>query len=232
MKTRTKLKQHGISSHLMLVLLAMLIASCQSGIKEQNLSELKTKNAEMLIQLVAQQSEIHLQQTRTDSLQTIINDLDDQVAKMSDQAPGHSEDEKSIRQMVNHMHVSWKELVSTKDPQQILDYFMPIFTAMQIDIDAENRAHMAAYTDLDYPKHLEEIISREDFSVEFGDVSFLDVSIKNREFFNVAYKCQMRQYQKDVLSETTTVMVTITGRRITNSWKIANYSLVTFDYAE
>ena len=154
------------------------------------------------------------------------------MAKTSDQAPVLSEDETAIRQMVNKMHVSWKELISTQDPQEILDYFMPIFTASQIDIDLENKAHMVAYTDLDYPKYLKEIISRKDFSVEFGNVSFLDVSIKNREYFNVAYKCQMRQYNKDVLTETTTVMVTMTGRRITDSWKIANYSLVTFDYAE
>ena len=67
----------------------------------------------------------------------------------------------------------------------------------QIDIDVENQGHVAGYTHEDYKLYLEEIASRKRFSVEFGDVSFLDIEVKDREFFNVAYKCLLRTYNKD-----------------------------------
>ena len=186
----------------------------------------------MLKQMLALQSKVHLQQSDIDSLQTIINKLDQQVANISVRAPAPGEDEKAIRKMVLNMHTSWKGLVNTGEPQEILQYFMPMFMANRINIGTANKGRVAAYTDLDYLKFLEEIIAREDFGVEFGDVTFLDIAIKDREFFNVAYKCRLREYKKHVLFETSIVMVTITGRKINDNWKIANYSVVSFEYSE
>jgi len=215
-----------------LVFISIILFSCQPGVKEEELSDLKTKNAELVRQSMALQSEIHLQQTDIDSLMTVINGLEQQLKRSNNSTMELSADERALRQLVSDMHISWKELVNTKDPQLILDYFLPRFMANQIDIDTQNKGHVAAYTELDYNNFLDEITSRRRYSVEFGDVTFLDVTVKDREFFNVAYKCRMREYKDDVLAETSEVMVTITGRKITDSWKIANFSVVSFEYAE
>ncbi|MDX2429797.1 MAG: hypothetical protein QNK35_02620 [Bacteroides sp.] len=215
-----------------LAIISMALLSCQPGIKEQELSDLKSKNIELIQQMVTQQSEIHLQQRAMDSLETEINHLEQQVAGLSSKAPEPDSDELEIRQLVERMHVSWKKLAPSKDPDEILQYFMPMFMASQIDINDQAKGGVAAYTDLDYGKFLEEIISRKKFSVEFGDVTFLDVSVKDGEYFNLAYKCQMRQYNDDALSESSSVMVTITGRKVVDAWKIANYSVVSFEYRE
>jgi hypothetical protein len=216
----------------MLLLASLLLYSCQPGIKERELDELKTKNAELVRQSMSLQSEIHLQQTAIDSLNTVINELEQKLASGSTHTRELSADEKELRQLVHNMHTSWKDLVTSRDPQVILDYFLPRFMANQIDIDSQNKGHVAAYTELDYKNFLDEITSRRRYSVEFGDVDFLDVTVKDGEFFNVAYKCRMREYKKDVLAETSTVMVTMTGRKLPDTWKIANFSVVSFEYSE
>ena len=213
-------------------ILSMALLSCQPGIDERELSDLKTKNAELVRQSMLLKSEIHLQQISIDSLSTYINRLEEQMAKAVNKVPVLSADEQAIRQMVASMHVSWKELPELKDPQQILNYFLPQFMTNQIDIDVENQGHVAGYTHEDYNLYLEEIASRKRFSIEFGDVSFLDIEVKDREFFNVAYKCLLRTYNKDELEDSSSVIVTITGRRTEGEWKIANYSVVTFSYKD
>lgn len=232
MTTKHHTSLPGKSSLTLLLILALFLGACQPGIKEREIADLKTKNAEMLKQMLVLQSKTHLQQTEIDSLLTIINKLEQQVANMSGRAPAPGEDEQAIRKMVHNMHTSWKELVITREPQEILQYFMPMFMANRINIGTANKGRVAAYTDLDYHKFLEEIIARKNFGVEFGDVTFLDIAIKDREFFNVAYKCHLREYKKHVLSETSIVMVSITGRKINDNWKIANYSVVSFEYTE
>ena len=213
-------------------ILSLALLSCQPGIKERELSELKTKNAELVIQSMRYQSQIHLQQISIDSLNTIINSLEEKTVGLGYKGPSPGSDQQTIRQMVANMHVSWKELPELKDPQQILKYFMPTFMTSQIDIDVDNQGHVAAYTHEDYIQYLEEITSRKRFSVEFGDVTFLDIEVKDHDFFNVAYKCLLRRYKKDELTDTTSVIVTITGRKTEGEWKIANFSVVAFRYKD
>ena len=152
------------------------------------------------------------------------------MAGSDGKVPAPDSDQQAIRKMVTDMHVSWKELPERKDPQQILNYFLPEFMTNQIEIDVDNQGHVAGYTHEDYINFLEEIVSRKRFSVEFGDVSFLDIEVKDHEIFNVAYKCLMRSYKKDELTDTSSVIVTITGRKTEGEWKIANYSVVVFSY--
>ncbi len=212
------------------LILSLALLSCQPGIKEQELSDLKTKNAELVRQSVELQSQIHLQQTAIDSLETVINGLEQQMAGSGHKLPAPGSDQQAIRKMVANMHVSWKELPERKDPQQILKYFLPKFMTSQIDIDMDNQGNVAGYTHEDYINFLEEVASRKRFSMEFGDVTFLDIEVKDHEIFNVAYKCLLRSYNKDELTDTSSVIVTITGRKTEGEWKIANYAVVTFRY--
>ena len=232
MTAKPKTSIPGKLSLLMLFILALFIGACNPGIKDQELADLKTKNAEMLKQMVTLQSKTHLQDTEIDSLRTIINKLDKQLANTTKKSPALNEDDQAIRKMVHNMHASWKEMVNTKEPQEILQYFMPVFMANRINIDDKKKGQVAAYTDLDYEKYLEEIISSKGLGVEFGDVNFLDIIVKDKEFFNVAYKCRLREYKNHVLTESSKVMVTITGRKINDSWRIANYSIIRFEYTE
>ena len=60
--------------------------------------------------------------------------------------------------------------------------------------------------------------------------SQVDIDTENEG--HVAYKCALRSYKKDVLSKSSSVLVTITGRRMEGAWKIANYSVLAFSYKD
>ncbi len=232
MTDHLKKKTRNITRSVLPLILSLALLSCQPGIKERELSGLKTKNAELVRQSMLQQSKIHLQQTSIDSLKTVINSLEQQMAGSGHKVLSQGSDQQAIRQMVANMHVSWKELPERKDPQQILNYFLPNFMTNQINIDVDNKGHVASYTHEDYIQYLEEIVSRKKFSVEFGDVTYLDIEVKDREFFNVAYKCLLRSYKKDELTNTSSILVTVTGRKTDGEWKIANFSMVAFSYKD
>lgn len=219
---------HYIRWILPLFILCTLL-SCNREVNEKEIEQLKSKYTEQLMLGTQYQIEIHQQHIRIDSLKSVINHLEQQLLQAGPKTRVLSREEKEIRQMVHQMHKSWIDLVNNKNPQEILQYFFPSYIVNQVDINTNSQGRVVAYSEQSYPDFLEEIINRKDFSVSFGDVSFLDAEVKDGEFFNIAYKCHMKQYRKGLLRESSKVMVTITGRKITDSWKIGSYSVVTFE---
>lgn len=219
---------HYIRWILPLFILCTLL-SCNQDSNERELEQVKKNYTEQLMLGTQYQIEIHQQHIRIDSLKSVINHLEQQLLQAGPKTRVLSREEKEIRQMVHQMHKSWIDLVNNKNPQEILQYFFPSYIVNQVDINTNSQGRVVAYSEQSYPDFLEEIINRKDFSVSFGDVSFLDAEVKDGEFFNIAYKCHMKQYRKGLLRESSKVMVTITGRKITDSWKIGSYSVVTFE---
>lgn len=226
-----RISGHHIRWILPLFILCTLL-SCNQDSNERELEQVKKNYTEQLMLGTQYQIEIRQQHIQIDSLKSAINHLEQQLAQSSPKAPALSQEEKEIRQMVHQMHKSWIDLVNNKNPQEILQYYFPSYIVNQVDINTNSQGRVVAYSEQSYPEFLEEIINRKDFSVSFGDVTFLDVEVKGGEFYNVAYKCQMKQYKKGLLREDSKVMVTITGRKITDNWKIGSYSVVTFEMSE
>lgn len=174
---------------------------------------------------------IHLLQSEVDSLNSTTNNLKRQLyAFQSIPAPELSNHEQELVSMVHRMHADWKKLPQEKEIDAVLQYFLPQFMVSQVAIDKANKGHLANYTREEYIKHLKAITNQKGYAYEFGNVHFLDIEIKEGEFFNVAYKCTMRRYKGDQRVNTNSILITMTGKKMDDGWKIAHYSLVNFQY--
>ncbi|WP_152285629.1 hypothetical protein [Flavicella marina] len=178
---------------------------------------------------------IHIQKKEIDRLRSRNKILSDENKRLTDQnkkAP-ISKAEKAIQNMVFKMHDAWASIAKSKDPKEVLVFFNKKYLINRITIEADDTASVARFSQDDYEEYIREsILSIDGFSVEFADVDFLDIEIKDDAYFNVAYKCVMGSYVNDRLHETNSLLVTITGKNIDGEWGISSYSWVNFKYGE
>ena len=141
-------------------------------------------------------------------------------------------DEEGIKTLVVSMHESFQELVDTKDNDHILQYFLPRFMTHSIMIDADNKGQVASFTHENYEEYLDGIGMLEGVDLSFENVRFLDIEVKDGIYFNVVYKCLLSANTEDEFFFENTIIVTITGKKVKKDWKIANYSVVSFDVSD
>lgn len=174
---------------------------------------------------------IHIQDKEISKLKTEARILakENGILKGKNKKPKLSKEEKALQGMVFKMHESWIELAKNKDTNALLKYFNPKFLISRIVINADDTANVSQLSHEDFEKYLKSnIIDKEGYSIEFDDVEFLDIQIRKGSYFNVAYKCQMGFYLNDKLLETSSTLVTITGKNIEGKWGISSYSWVSF----
>lgn len=178
---------------------------------------------------------IHIQKQQIDELSNENALLSKENRNLSEKTkkPVVSKQEKAIQNMVFKMHKSWANLVKSKDPNEVIQFFNPKYLVSRISIDSDDKASVARFSHEDFKEYIEEtIIAVDGLSVEFADVDFLDIEIKENTYFNVAYKCVMGTYKDDRLQETNSILVTITGKNIEGTWGISSYSWVNFKYGK
>jgi len=141
-----------------------------------------------------------------------------------------SNEEKEIREMIESMNNSWQKLFETKDENEILQYFAPAYLINQVSIYHDDSGNIQSYTHEEFPKYLKNIIKRKGYKYEFSNVRFLDIEIKNNTYFNTVYKCQLVEISDKNKKITSSIIITVTGKRMENRWKIGNYSWVNFEY--
>ena len=179
---------------------------------------------------------IHILQTEIDSLKTVINDFNSQEFKKESKPKNpvkvQSQDEIEIRDMILALNRSWVVMHKTKKPKEVLKYFNSQFLASWIMVEEDNSANAAFYTQNDFGNFLRDIIRNKELSYEFGNVKFFEIEVKNHNYFSVAYKCERREYLADVLQHKESVLVTIAGKKVKKTWKIASYAWIGFKYSE
>lgn len=176
---------------------------------------------------------IHLQKRAIDSLTTQNLGLakENGILNKANEKPALTRQERGIQNMVHHMHKSWIALAKNQDPQEILKYFNDKYLISRITINDDNTASVSRFSHEDFQEYIEkEILGEEGLAVEFSDVNFLDIEIKDNSYFNIAYKCMMGAYKGDRLIETNSLLVSITGKNIDGKWGISSYSWVNFKY--
>ena len=191
--------------------------------------DLLKENTNKDIRLEMLYRKLHILQVENDSLSSLLNTIKKQneTSKKS-----FTDSEMGIRGMVHDMNASWRTITKTKRPKNILKYFMPKFIVQRIAIETNDEATVAVYTNEDFAKYIREVAREKELSLEYGDIEFYDIEIKNDIYFKVAYKCELRVYKKDKLERKNSMLITIAGRHIDDQWKIASYSEVSFKYDE
>lgn len=176
---------------------------------------------------------IHIQKKEIAKLQNENTVLKQEIQKLSKKEanPVLSVAEKAVQKMVFDMHDAWANLAKNKKTDGLMSYFHDQYLVSRISIEADDSASVSRFSHEDFGEYLEEtIISVDGLSVEFENVKFLDIEIKDNSYFNVAYKCVMGTYKDDRLQQTNSLMVTITGKNIEGKWGISSYSWVNFVY--
>ncbi len=142
-----------------------------------------------------------------------------------------SKEEQEIRELVNDLNLAWEKLIETKDENEILKYFAPAYITNQVSVYADNSGNIQTYTNEDFPKYLKSVIkNRKGYKYEFSKVRFLDVEIKDNTYFNTVYKCRFNETSDSGETNINSLIITVTGKKVKNQWKIGNYSWVKFEY--
>ncbi len=173
---------------------------------------------------------IEKQRVSIDSLGIVINRLQTPSSEEeTSTAPSLSAKDRAVQQMVYNMHKSWAELPGSKDPDLILQYFLPRFLTQAIAVKADNSAEARSYTHEDFDSYLKDIGKDKRSSYTFFNVDFLDIQTKG-EYFNTVYTTDIDVKSDGELIHKVHVIVTVTGKRVDAAWKIAHYSWVEFQY--
>lgn len=139
------------------------------------------------------------------------------------------EDEKEIRAYIKNVNQSWEKLFVTKDKNEIMQYFAPAFIANEVSIYSDNSGNIKDYTNEDFPKFIKSITKRKGYKYEFANVRFLDIEIKNDIYFNVVYKSKLVETTNENKTNTSSVIINVTCKKINAKWKIGYFSWVEFE---
>jgi len=169
-----------------------------------------------------------------DSLEQTIAALEDKnlllaANKTRKKVPALTRDEAAIQKMVTDLKKAFNNIYQDKNPDIILQFFLPSFSTNQVTIDVNNEAEIALFSTEDFKSFLKKQMKEKGMSIEMGKITFLDAQVKG-EIFTITFKNKAKVIKNNALISNRTIVSTITGRN-QNGWKIGNYSWVTFDYS-
>ncbi len=187
------------------------------------------ENAELKENYQTQLLETRQAVKEADSLKTIVYKLQDQVDKLAKEVPkAPNKDEKAIEALVNKLHHGWTSMLTTKNTNDILQYFLPKYTTNTVRINTENIPSVQRSNNTNFEDHLRELISANNLSISFGQTHFLNTEVKG-DVFVTTYKTQLRVYDNNKQVYTTSLVTLLSGAN-RDGWKVGNYSWVTLQY--
>jgi len=243
-----------MKTKILCLLIVLILVSCESSKNKKNtkkivqsellyladLLELKEYEYEDLIDSVNSLNKktdlfyrkIHIQKKEIDRLRNENAIFIDEYNMITKKAkPVLTEQQKALQFMVLKMHDAWADLAKTKNTKPLLNFFNTQYIVSRVSVDTDDTASVLRFTNEDFDDYLKEnIIEQEGLSIEFADVNFLDIEVKDNSYFNIVYKCTMGTYRNDRLQGINSILVTITGENIKDVWGISSYSWVNFKY--
>lgn len=212
-----------------LILILLPLTSCDN--KSGQIEELTMENSVLLGNYENQLAKSKELTQKTDSLHTIINHLESENQKLKGEVPTYvasSEDEKAIESLVNSLHQGWTTMAKTKNTNELLQYFLPKYTAGAVRVNTENIPSVKRSNDANFEEHLQELLAAEDIAVSFGQTKFLYTEVKGN-FFATSYRTRIRVYQKNKEVHTSSLVTLLAGEK-KDGWKVGSYNWVTFNY--
>lgn len=134
----------------------------------------------------------------------------------------------AVQKMVTDLQKAFNNIYQEKDPDKILQFFLPSFSTNQVSINIDNEAEIALFSAEDFKSFLKKLMREKGVSIEMEKITFLDTQVKG-EIFTVSVKNQAKVYKNNTVISNRSIISTITGRN-QNGWKIGNYSWVSIDY--
>jgi len=216
-------------SHVLFILAVFALFSCENN--SGQLEILTKENTELRDDYQNQLIETRTITKQSDSLQTIVNSLQNEVLKMKGEMPVYNastDDERAIESLVKNMHKGWSAMLQNDDTNELLKYFLPQYTTSTVRVNTENIPSVDRKNNSNFEEHLNELMSANELSVTFGQTRFLYTEVKGN-FFVTSYRTKIRVYQqnKEVYSSS---LVTLLAGEKKDEWKVGSYNWVTFNY--
>jgi len=158
-----------------------------------------------------------------DSFKISVSDINQKKVEISKSA-------REIQNLSLDIMKSWAELAKTRDKKTITHFLLPNYRGNRISIDNDNTAQMSWYTQDNFDDYLSWMMKHKNWTFEHKNIKFLDVEIKDNLYFNSTYKYLLITSEKGKVVDKSTMMVTITGKKVEGDWKVASYSWIRFSY--
>ncbi len=208
---------------------SLMVLGCSQD--NEQLDVLQAENSQLTISYQEQLSETRQAVTRADSLQTIVHDMEQQLAELSgntiDFAASTAEEE-AVETLVMSLHRGWTSMFKSKNTDDLLKYFLPKYTASAVRIDTENVPRVRRKNDQNFEQWLDELLAANDISLSFGETKFLYTEVKGNVFVT-SYRTTLRVYEKNQERHTSSILVQVAGQA-GDAWKVGQYNWVSFNY--
>ena len=212
------------------IFISSLVVGCsqdneQLDVLQAEISQLSTTYQEQLV-------ETRQEVTRADSLQTLVHHMQQEIAGLKGEAPAYkatTADEKAIESLVNNLHQGWSSMFKSKNSNDVLQYFLPEYTASAVRIDTDNVPRVRRKNDQNFEQWLNELIGANDVSLSFGETKFLYTEVKG-DVFVTSYRTTLRVYEANKERYTSSLVVQLSGERKEDGWKAGQYNWVSFNY--
>ena len=191
----------------------------------------KEKVSTLEQELSEKDNTIHELKSSFDSLATALFEMEGKVEKYESDIESAKEvpqEELPIRTLVSNVHRGWEKMVTDKDKDALLQYFLTKYTTNGINVDLTNKPSVKRYSDKTFDERLDEILLVDNARLSFGDSQFLYTEVKG-EIFATCYRTLLKVYIDEELQYTASVVSLMAGQK-NDDWKVGNYSWVIFEY--
>ena len=201
-----------------------------------------SQDSEQMDVLLAEKSALNIQYeeqllmtrqavAKSDSLQTIVHDLEQELAEALGNAPTYNAseaDEQAIEALVNNLHRGWASMFKTKSTDDVLKYFLPKYTASAVRIDTENVPRVRRKNNSNFEEWLNELLATNDISLSFGETKFLYTEVKG-DVFVTSYRTTLRVYENNKEMWKSSLVTQLAGEK-RDDWMVGHYNWVSFNY--
>ena len=164
-----------------------------------------------------------------DSLTTEINTIKTSKNKKAPKVIINKQ-EKKIRTLISSFLQAWDNLPQTKNTKTVTKFFAKKYRCNRISIDHDNTAQISWHTEKDFNDYIKSLFFKKGWIFKTTNLKFLDTEIKDDLYFNSTFRYSLTTYKKDELIDKSNFIVTITGKKMDNEYKIVNYSWVRFSF--
>jgi len=139
-----------------------------------------------------------------------------------------SADEKAVQGLIKELEQGWEKMVETKDPNALLNYFMPKYTTNAVKIDTKNMPFVQRHNDTNFREHLNQLTATKELRISFGEPTFYSTVVRGN-IFTTSYLSYFTATHQGKVIHKSTILCFVSGEKMNNRWLVGNYNWTRYD---
>ncbi|QCK15370.1 hypothetical protein [Mangrovivirga cuniculi] len=139
-----------------------------------------------------------------------------------------SEEEKNVVKLVKDLHLGYRQLNKTGNPDAVLKFFTPRHSTNEVSINVNNIPSVKSHNTNNFQEHLRSLANVDGLDIRIGNPYFKNIYVRDN-IFNAHYVANLTVRLKGELVGKAVLIATISGEKKNNEWKIGNFSWMKFD---